>query len=684
MRSRIFFEPSIVMLAETILPEISGLASAIDLGLELPPPCTGCYDEAGRVLSAVASRREITITGWALPLEGSAISGIRLKGRKGEYRARRKQLRPDVASRFPAHPNALFSGFTCTLKAPYGRSEFQIECKLEGEGWARVGCFQVERPRFRMASGKKDFAWLAAAIEREEGVIPESPGERAEQGVPEVTVWPVGDSRDGRSLGDSVALMREQLPDGWECVEASEPYHVGALAKATGTFTLVLEPGVVPAPGALRHIEAALRRHPEADLVFTDTLDCDPRGRRRNPRLRGGWNRELLQHEDFLRRACLCRSSLLQKAAEKHPTSHPGELPRLLALENPGLAAVHIPRALFHLPVRPLARKEALASGLGVEPPRPPEAVPPHLSGAIPLDQPSGGCAPSAPPHPTSGLEVSIIIPTRDQPGLLERTVRSLESRTASPSWEVILLDHGSSDPDAVALLASLPRGSDRFTVHPVGGEFNWARFNNLGADRARGRLLVFLNNDMEIVGGDWLAQLAAMAMRAEAGAVGARLLYPDGAIQHAGVVLGMSGVAGHVFRGLAADAETVAGSPARSREVSAVTGACMAVRSKVFREIGGFDEETFAVNYNDVDFCLKASAMGYHNYYCAASTLIHHESATRAADGGSSAEKDRANREARALFKRWGAQLARDRFFHPLPELARHERPPVLPVVLD
>jgi GT2 family glycosyltransferase len=199
-------------------------------------------------------------------------------------------------------------------------------------------------------------------------------------------------------------------------------------------------------------------------------------------------------------------------------------------------------------------------------------------------------------------------------------------------------------------------------------GAFNWSRLNNAGASSASGEVLVFLNNDVEITKEGWLRELVSQAWREDVGAVGACLLFPDGNIQHAGVVLGITGVAGHVFRGgsLRDGHTSIAGSASRPREVTAVTGACMAVRATLFKEVGGFDADNLPVNYNDIDFCLRLRARGLRNIYTPFACLVHHESVSRAALERQSARKEAATEEARIVLSRWPQEFAQDAFFNP------------------
>ena len=196
-------------------------------------------------------------------------------------------------------------------------------------------------------------------------------------------------------------------------------------------------------------------------------------------------------------------------------------------------------------------------------------------------------------------------------------------------------MDNGSTEPETLTLVEDLASRAD-VTVVEDPRPFNWAALNNEAARRARGQVLVFLNNDIEARRPRWLEPLVAQALRPEVGAVGARLVYPDGRVQHAGVVVGLGGAAGHVLAGLPADQPGYGGLAVLTRNCSAVTGACLAVRPSVFFELGAFDE-ALGLDLNDVDYCLRAIAAGFRVIYEPAAELVHHESPTRGTSGSAS-----------------------------------------------
>jgi GT2 family glycosyltransferase len=231
------------------------------------------------------------------------------------------------------------------------------------------------------------------------------------------------------------------------------------------------------------------------------------------------------------------------------------------------------------------------------------------------------------------GTTASILIPFRDGPRLLRTCVDSIAATTRDEDVELVLIDNGSSDPETLTLMEHFGARADVRIVHDA-RPFNWAALNNAGARVARGDVLLFLNNDIEAHRPGWLSALCAHALRSDVGAVGARLLYPDRRLQHCGLVVGLTGAAGHPLAGLPEDAPGYLHMATVTRECSAVTGACLATRRQVFDQLDGFDEG-LGVDLNDVDFCLRAGAAGYRTIFEPTAELIHYESPTRGTAGG-------------------------------------------------
>jgi GT2 family glycosyltransferase len=277
---------------------------------------------------------------------------------------------------------------------------------------------------------------------------------------------------------------------------------------------------------------------------------------------------------------------------------------------------------------------------------------------------------------------VSVIVPTRDGAAMLEACAAGLLQRTDYPSLELLVVDNGSTAPETFSLFDRL-RQDPRVRILAAPGPFNYSALNNRAAAEARGEVLLLLNNDIEVIGPGWLREMVGLLLRPGTGAVGAKLLYPDGTLQHGGVVIGQGGVAGHYLPQAAPGATGHAGSLSLVREVSAATAACLALRREAFDAAGGLDARALAVAFNDVDLCLRIREAGWRILWTPLAELFHHESATRGGDV-TGAKARRFAGEIAHMQRRWGEALRRDPFAnpnldygHPIPVLS--DTPPRL-----
>jgi O-antigen biosynthesis protein len=241
-----------------------------------------------------------------------------------------------------------------------------------------------------------------------------------------------------------------------------------------------------------------------------------------------------------------------------------------------------------------------------------------------------------------------------------------LESLEVAPGYEigeVVLVDNGSAEPESQVLRRHIERHPS-MRLLDYAGPFNWAAINNMAASTCTSDQLLFLNNDIEAKSEGWLHALVELAQRPEVGAVGARLVYPDGKLQHAGVIFGTESIVGHIFQGLPRGRRGYGGWDEVVRSYSAVTAACMMVRRSVFEELGGFDE-AFPVAFNDTDFCIRAGELGYRVLYTPHAELTHHESVSRGLSGYS--------RDFQVFLSRWWDLLQEDDPFYN-PNLSRFD----------
>jgi O-antigen biosynthesis protein len=258
---------------------------------------------------------------------------------------------------------------------------------------------------------------------------------------------------------------------------------------------------------------------------------------------------------------------------------------------------------------------------------------------------------------------VSIIIPTKDRQDLLSRCVSGILERTRYRNLELLIVDNRSEESATHAYLDEIA-ADPRIRVLHYDEPFNFSVINNWAAKQARGEVLLFLNNDTEVIGPDWLRHLIANACRAEVGAVGAKLLYPSGRVQHAGVILGLGGVAGHFHLGCQRHDPGYFSRAVLQQNLSAVTAACLAMRQEVFEEVGGFNGD-LRVAFNDVDLCLRLRQRGYLIVWTPLAELYHHESASRGSDLVSARHHEFV-REIEYMRSKWGWVLDRDPYFNP------------------
>lgn len=413
-----------------------------------------------------------------------------------------------------------------------------------------------------------------------------------------------------------------------------------AIALSTGDFIAFMDHDDELTPEALAEVAIALSRDPLADVLYTDEDKIDEQNRRYAPFFKPGWSPDYLLTCAYTGHLSVVRRKLVAEVGglrSEFDGSQDHDL--MMRVTERARHVVHLPKVLYHW--RAIAGSAASSS----------DAKPwAHRAGFAAVQatldrrEELGDVLPGA----FAGARrvrrrilgtplVSIVIPFRDGGVLLDACVRSIDELAGYDSRQLVLVDNGSWEPETLALIAQLEQRDDVVVLHDA-SPFNWSRLNNVAARRCDGDMLLFLNNDVEARSEGWLGAMVEHAQRAEVGAVGARLLYPDGSLQHAGLIIGMGGVAGHAFRYCPEWYPAYFGMAKVVRNYSAVTGACLLVRRSTFNEVGGFDEE-LAVAYNDVDFCLRIRDRGYLIVYTPYAELVHHESLSRG--GGSDGDED-------------------------------------------
>ena len=381
-----------------------------------------------------------------------------------------------------------------------------------------------------------------------------------------------------------------------------------------------MDSGDVLAPSALYEMASALDGSADCDVVYSDE-DQGTTGpsQRHTPRFKPDWSPELLLACNYVGRLAMVRvATVIAAGGFSNGFGDQEEWELFLRLWRSDARFRRVPRCLYHrqenvVPSERVGMEAVLkdhCDKIGC----PAEVTASEFGSRVVWgirDQPT----------------VSIIIPNRNAAAVLTTCVAGLLRDTSYSRVDIVIVDNESSDPDVLELYRSLERdGSAR--IVPFNRPFNFSAACNAGAAAARGELLLFLNNDIEVIQRDWLEELVGWAQRPEVGVVGAKLLYPDRTIQHAGVVFGL-GLVGHIFARAREDAAGVFGSAAVYRNYLAVTGACQMMRRDVFRLLGGYDER-YRLSFSDVVLCMEAWKAGLRVVYTPQARLVHHESYTR------------------------------------------------------
>ena len=449
-------------------------------------------------------------------------------------------------------------------------------------------------------------------------------------------------------LRRSITSIERQLYAAWTVIESLNDPGCGEY-----DFVVPVRAGDSLSKVALFRFAEAIQADSHATVLYGDQDELDPRGRRRRPWFKPGWNPEMFLAQDFLSAAvAIKRSVILEFVGRDAPDLH---TLLLSATSTDNGAVVHVPHILCHVNPQP----DEELSGARVE------AVTRHvqslgastvagLFGTIKVQWP----LPAEPPL------VSIIIPTRDALEVLRPCIESVLRLTTYERFEIVVVDNGSTDAATLAYFEDLA-SEPTIRILRYDAPYNYSAINNWAAEMATGSYLCLLNNDTEVLEPDWLTEMMRYAVRSDVGAVGAKLLYADGTIQHAGVVIGMGEGAGHAHRFQPSGEAGYFGQPHVAQFVSAVTAACLVVAKTKFQAVGGLDAQNLAIAYNDVDHCLKLQAAGWRNVYVPHAVLLHHESKSRGSDV-SPEHVERYTRELRVLQERWGTKSYQDPLHNP------------------
>lgn len=404
----------------------------------------------------------------------------------------------------------------------------------------------------------------------------------------------------------------------------------GLLAQADGDWLFLVEPTARLAASFLAILQTTIGRRPEAQLLHGDFDFLADDGSRQQPVMKPPcWDEDLALQSNLLRGWIAVRRSLLDPSCL--PVPAPAATLYAIGLSAsahaPDASIVHLPHVLAHLPVpSPEAEPVVAAACAQVRE----HALARRSPGAVLEPGSSETSQHVRYPLPEPAPKVSVIVPTRDGGKLLARCIDGVRTETDYGPLEIIVVDNGSRDPETLGYLAGLA-DDPRCRVIRHDQPFNFAEIVNLAAARATGSLLCLLNDDIRVLHRSWLTEMVGLALRPDVGIVGPLLLFENGTVQHAGVTLGLLGhVAGHDFHYLPESQLRRHERYGQVHQTSAVTAACAVLRRDVFERVGGMDAEHLAVNYNDLDLCLKIGDSGLKVLWTPYARLIHAESVTR------------------------------------------------------
>lgn len=455
----------------------------------------------------------------------------------------------------------------------------------------------------------------------------------------EHTHWELCICNDGSGIAELDTFLREL------CIVDSRVKYVAlsrnvgisgasneALGLASGEYIALLDHDDELTVDALAAVVAVLTTDSRIDAVYTDQDKTDSRGLVVDTFFKPDWSPDYFRRVMYVGHLLVVRTSLARRVGGFDSRfDRVQDYEFMLRISEHATKIVHVPRVLYHWrAIEGSIAATADAKG-GIEALQC-LAVQEHLArvGLKGKVERHGFYAHRTvvwPVEDRSGIKVSIIIPSKDHPEHIGRCLASIFGKSTHRNLEVIVVDNGTTNPEAVDIMQRFP-----VTVVPFHERFNYSRANNLGAARATGDVLVLLNNDTEVVTDNWIELLLDALLQSDVGIVGPMLLYPNGSVQHAGIVLGPRGTADHVMRGFPGESDGYAGSLSCVREVSGITGACLVVRRSDYGSIGGLSE-LYATHYQDVDFCLAVRRRGHRILHVPQAKLIHHESASRGSD---------------------------------------------------
>ena len=639
---------------------------------------------------------KIEISGWAVAADG--IEDVQVHVGKQSLRVRYGIPRTDIEALFPQIKNSAYSGFAAgfdTRDVPDGIYRLKLSATSR-KGYKR----EIDLPLIvnqEIGVLGEYSRWLEAFEDRDPDLVRVQvagfrycplvsvlvPVYRTNLDILRETIdsvknqgyhnWELCLADDGSDQPELTAFLEKEAAGDSRIHVVSRSERRGisaasndALDLATGEYIALLDHDDLLTEDALFCMVGELQGNDRPDLLYSDEDHIDESGRRFSPFFKPDWSPDLVLSENYVTHLMMFRRDLALAVGgfrSEFDLSQDHDI--LLRMSEKANWIAHVPKVLYHwrtslesMSRASTAEEKAIDSSRRV--------VESFVQGRATVEP---GLYPGrwrvrypVPP----GNRVSIIIPTAGKIDVLDRNLKALWNTAGYDAYDVLIIDNSRGE--------TVVRFTDelRKKGHPVkrfdqrGQPFNYSRLNNLAAAQCQTELFLFLNDDTEGISKGWLLAMVELAIRPEVGAVGAKLLYPGGMIQHAGVTMGLAEICGHSFKGLEGKQRHYYDFPDLIRNVSAVTAACVMMRADVFRQVGGFDEEIFPIAYNDIDLALKIGAAGYRVLYTPHALLYHYEAFSKSA-----AELRPHPTETIALKTKWKKVIARDPFYNP--NLTRH-----------
>jgi O-antigen biosynthesis protein len=637
---------------------------------------------------------KLIFRGWAVASSG--IDRVEIEaGGHTPAPARYGLYRPDIPHHFPGMPDREFCGFQVYLDTtPFGDGPLRVVVRAISKQGVAIETELLLLVDHVHGYASDYYRWIAEFEKRDPKLIQmrlqsfriqprisvlvpvyRTPAEILEKTIDSVLAqsysnWDLCLADDGSQSPEIDRIFTKystdsriktvQLPQNGGISKASN----AALAMATGDYIALLDHDDELAVDALYHVVHAINRDPDAEIFYSDEDHIDEAGVRSDPFFKPDWSPDLILSENYVTHFMVFRTDLALAVGGFRSECDLGQdHDILLRMSLKAKNIIHIPRILYHwrtdvftIHRASSSTEKALATSR--------RAIDDYLKLA--------NIKATVEPGAVSGrwrvrydlpkeAWVDIIMPCGGRIEILERCLDSIASRTEYPFYKLTVVDNSHSDAVETFLHGWSKDGHRAQHLDWRNRPFNFSVMNNVAAQASKSPLLLFLNDDTSVVEPGWLTAMVELAIRPEVGAVGAKLLYPDNRIQHAGVTVGLFNLCGHGFKGVFDDERVYFDFPDVIRNVSAVTAACLLTRAEVFAEAGGFDVEYFPVAYQDVDLCLTLVEKGYRILYTPHAKLYHYEAVSKNPEDMNPRVK-----EMKAFQAKWKRYIEADPFYNP------------------